>query len=155
MGIKVLFLDIDGVLNNKDITRYHKGRPGEYAYGVFTGEDYFDPRCVQNLNTIIKETGAKIVISSSWRLLFDMETLTDFFVSQKIEGEIIGYTNRFSGERGHEIQEWLDRHEEVEKFVILDDNTDMAHLTDYLVKTTWESGLEEHHVKEAIRILNC
>jgi len=152
--MKVIFLDIDGVLNNKDITCFHKGRPGEYAYGVFTGEDYFDPKCVACLNKIIQVTGAKLVISSSWRLLFDIETLSGFFVSQKIEGKIIDYTDRFGGERGHEIQAWLTAHPEVESFVILDDDSDMAHLLPYHIKTGWEKGLEEHHVNVAIDMLN-
>jgi len=152
--MKIIFLDIDGVVNNQDITRFHQGRAGEYAYGVFTGEDYFDPHCVENLNEIIRTTGAKLVISSSWRLLFDMETLSDFFVKQKIEGEIIDYTNRYKGERGHEIQEWLTRHPEVESFVILDDDSDMAHLLPYHVKTSWKKGLEKKHIKLAVDMLN-
>lgn len=152
--MKIIFLDIDGVINNQDITRFHKGRPGEYAYGVFTKEDYFDPRCVGYLNEIIRETSAKLVISSSWRILFDMETLTDFFVRQNIEGEIIDYTDRFGGERGHEIQAWLDAHQDIDSFVILDDDSDMVHLSPYHVKTTWKQGLQRKHVKMAIDMLN-
>jgi len=133
---------------------FNKGLPGDYAYGVFTGQDYFDPRCVANLNAIVKATNAKFVLSSSWRMLFDMETMVDFLKHQKVTGELIDYTNRFYGDRGHEIQEWLDRHPEIESFVILDDDEDMVHLTPRLVRTTWEKGLEEHHVEQAIALLN-
>ena len=77
-----------------------------------------------------------------------------FFIRQKIEGEIIDYTNSYYGERGHEIQEWLDRHPETESFVILDDGTDMAHLASYLVNTDFANGLEDKHVSQAIEILS-
>lgn len=153
-GQKIIFLDIDGVINTQDITRFHKGRPGEYAYGVFTEEDYFDQGCVKCLNSIISSTDAKLVISSSWRILFDMEMLSDFFSRQNVQGEIIDYTGRMGCERGHEIQAWLNTHKGIKSFVILDDGSDMVHLSPYLVKTTWEKGLEEEHVAEAISILN-
>lgn len=151
--MKIIFLDIDGVLNNQDITNFHKGKVGDEAYDVFDRDDLFDPKCVNNLNSIIEATGAKIVISSSWRVLFDINELRDILANQKVNGEIIDHTNRFGCERGHEIQEWLDRHPDVSSFVMLDDGTDMAHLIDRLVNTDFEKGLEEKHIEEAIKML--
>ena len=150
----IIFLDIDGVVNNSDITKF-EGRTGEYAYGVFTSEKYFDSNCVACLNKIIEATGADIVISSSWRILFDKETLSSFFERQGVKGTIIDCTRRDSqGLRGLDIQDWLDRHPEVKSFVILDDVDDMAHLMPYLIHTTYDKGLEEHHVNEAIAMLS-
>ncbi|KKM97710.1 hypothetical protein LCGC14_1165280 [marine sediment metagenome] len=151
----VIFLDIDGVLNNVDITRFHKGRPGEYAYGVFTNENYFDPNCVACLNKIIETTKADIVISSTWRILFDIETLSDFFKRQSVKGKVIGCTGRSQQRiRGLEIQDWLSEHPKIKNFVILDDDSDMVHLMSHLVKTSWGKGLEEHHIDKAIAVLN-
>ena len=57
-----LFLDIDGVLNTKWwYTQMDRNTPREkYGYA-------FDPNAVANLKRIIDETGADIVISSSWK----------------------------------------------------------------------------------------
>jgi hypothetical protein len=59
--------------------------------------------------------------------------------------------------RGQEIQAWLDGAPrygiEVESFVILDDDSDMVHLADRLVKTSFETGLLDEHVDRAIAML--
>ena len=52
---KIIFLDIDGVLNSET---YDKNRTA----------GAIDPECAKRLNRIIKETNADIVISSSWKL---------------------------------------------------------------------------------------
>lgn len=58
--MKVIFLDIDGVLN----TKYWENMKVRDQYG-----HTFDPNSVANLARIIEETGAEIVISSSWKCL--------------------------------------------------------------------------------------
>lgn len=62
--IKILFLDIDGVLNTKYwYSQMDRNAPkDQYGYG-------FDPTSVANLAQIIEKTGAEIVISSSWKEL--------------------------------------------------------------------------------------
>jgi hypothetical protein len=57
--------------------------------------------------------------------------------------------------RGLEIQEWLDAHPEVERFVILDDECDMAHLEPFMVKTKFDCGLTEQDAEKAIAILEA
>ena len=61
---KILFLDLDGVLNT---ARWHRqadrhAMQDEYGYK-------FDPSAVTNLKKILDETGADIVISSSWKCM--------------------------------------------------------------------------------------
>jgi hypothetical protein len=57
-------------------------------------------------------------------------------------------------ERGHEIQAWLDtQNSNVESFVILDDDSDMAHLLSKLVQTKFEFGLTERDATRAITLL--
>jgi len=117
--MKVIFLDIDGVLNV-----YGEGRD-EYGPG-------FHKHLVDNLKSIIDQTDAKIVISSSWRLsgLIAMEETWKY---RNLPGEIIDITpNLTYGEglksntpRGEEIKQWLDYHPEVTNYVILDDDIDM------------------------------
>lgn len=55
--------------------------------------------------------------------------------------------------RGLEIQEWIDAHPGVERFVILDDECEMVHLEPLLVKTKFDCGLTEQDVEKAIKIL--
>ena len=62
----------------------------------------------------------------------------------------------WDAQRGNEIQKWLDNNKEkynIEKFIILDDDFDMAHLKDRLVQTTWEQGLTSEVTETAIQIL--
>ena len=63
---KVLFLDIDGVLNT-DRQHWHCQMNGVTPVDEFGYE--FDPKAVDNLTTILEETSAEIVISSSWKFL--------------------------------------------------------------------------------------
>ena len=146
--MKVIFLDIDGVVNSEDSWR----RRGDSLY-----DDIPDEEHIKHLNTIVKETGAEIVISSSWRSVFTLLGLKYIMHGQGSIGKIIGKTPKIEHDtvRGMEIQKWLDdTNEEIESFVILDDDCDMAHLSDKLVKTTWETGLQEEHAMLAIEILN-
>lgn len=61
---KIIFLDIDGVLNTKYWYNQMSRSTPKDKYGYA-----FDPNAVANLKRIIDETGADIVISSSWKSL--------------------------------------------------------------------------------------
>jgi hypothetical protein len=65
--------------------------------------------------------------------------------------EVYGHIDRVF--RGHEIDLWLRKHPEVERFVILDDCSDMAMHTNRLVQTDCQEGLLDEHVELAIRVL--
>ena len=171
--MKVIFLDIDGVVNtwdsqanSDDNNRDHPSfPPKELLY------DVLDPPSVDAVNQITDATEAKIVVSSTWRVLFEFRILKAFLKRQGIKAEVVGKTPdlvRWSRgaaaseggillakQRGDEIQAWLDEHTEVEKFIILDDDADMAHLIDRLVqpRPSMETGLEQHHVDKAIEML--
>lgn len=54
--IKVIFLDVDGVLNSDRTVRKTQG-----------GYTFVDNRQMKNLKHIINMTGAKVVLSSDWR----------------------------------------------------------------------------------------
>lgn len=64
--MKIIFLDIDGVLNHEDF--YRERFEKRYDDGAIEHPySEIDPKTVQRLNKIIEETGANIVISSTWR----------------------------------------------------------------------------------------
>jgi hypothetical protein len=68
---KIIFLDIDGVLNNSKWLKENKNNP-------------IDPAAVNRINVIMQKTDAKIVISSSWRIKFlnttnSFESIKEFF----------------------------------------------------------------------------
>jgi len=153
--MKVIFLDVDGVLCTSDCLRMRLAP---------TGHHVFNPACVGALNDIIAATGAKLVLSSSWRHFMSIRkfnTHSKAFGVPPCIDETPTLSQTFSADglyiaqqRGTEIKAWLDAHPEVDKFVILDDNSDMASLMDFLIQTDMDRGLTEYHAKRAIKLLN-
>lgn len=129
--MKVLFLDVDGVLNT--FRDYETIGDDVMFYRI-------NRRCLDRLKNIIKETGCKLVLSSSWRVMKDgRETL------EKIgELEFIGETDEDSGPRGFQIKRWLDKHPEVENYCIVDDDGDMMqNQLPHFIQTDPEYGITE------------
>jgi hypothetical protein len=163
---KVIFLDIDGVLNTQD---WHSRKTNDNPRDEFGWA--FDPVAVENLGHIVKETGASIVISSSWKFL-GMAKLKQMWKIRKLPGILLDITpNTVSDEmllnanleemelgvcRGNEIKEWLSRHkEEVSNYVIIDDYDDLLlEQEDHTVLTDSLIGITEFDAMKAIRILN-
>lgn len=144
--MKVIFLDIDGVLNSvESMTIKHSLK-----------ERHTDMPCkvyVRYLNKIIESTGAKLVISSTWRLGNTSWLLDMLLYALDCTGQVVGSTYHISGcTRGAEIKKFLE-HNNVEKFVILDDDSDMEDLLPYLVQTSNKVGLTEEDADKAIDIL--
>lgn len=151
--MKIIFLDIDGVLNNQPhaIALHRLVEEGKMSSKEFydTWDLPYDDTALP-LKHIVDETGAKIVLSSSWRLLpkeverlskklkeYNLEIMdkTCYCVSLNKAIELgcdpsksyFGNETHDSGkktilsDRGIEITEWLSRHPGVESYVILDD----------------------------------
>lgn len=146
--MKVIFLDVDGVLNG--------GKTDGYSRKLI-GDVYF-----QRLKRLVDTTNAKVVLSSSWRIGYDPEShAPSKTLHDKLKGmgvDLYGMTpliKWFDGKtRGDEIREWLVKHPEVDHFVILDDDCDMAEYTETnLVKTDTKVGLQDDDVDKAIAIL--
>ena len=141
--IKVVFLDVDGVLNSvRD------------DYDIDLNSGYH----LKLLQKIIKSTGAKIVLSSSWRR--DVP-LMKFNLLPRLEEygmEIMDCTPYICNGscRGDEIREWIKRTEYgITQFAILDDNNDMAEFTDTnLIQTNTKFGLQEIDAIRCIDLLN-
>ena len=137
--MKVIFLDIDGVLNCATTKE---------RWGGFIGmsEDK-----VLLFNRILEETGAYVVLSSTWR--HDDDWLETMFRNGLNIDRFIGRTKSLGGMRGFEINEWLSRHQGVDKFAIIDDDSDMLP-GQKLFRTTWEHGLTEDIANQIIEYFN-
>jgi hypothetical protein len=157
-NMKVIFLDIDGVLNSFDnmyalrFIDYNNGPLDRDRYGVF-----FDERCVRWLRLILHETKAKIVISSAWKDS-GLKVMQAMWQERKLPGEVIDITpdalDIMDESRGREIQMWLDKHE-VESYCIIDDNSDMLpEQMKYFVQTESVVGLNRESYRQANFILN-
>ena len=151
--MKIIFLDIDGVLNCE-----YAYKQGECKYVEWTDEDgntqHHQSFCSWSkdwLNRLIENTDAKIVISSTWRRE-GLKWLHQVWKIEGMKGEIIGITPSFRGDvegytipRGCEIEKWLKdnrfqhinwSHEEqkkvmdesgIESYLIIDDDSDMLY----------------------------
>jgi hypothetical protein len=142
----VVFLDFDGVLTN-----------------FMTGFTRGHPDCVEQLNRITDETEAVIIVSSSWRR-GGLDKIRSILHDWGVTGQAIGVTpdlarKNDSGvwravQRGSEIALWMTRNRrEFERFVILDDESDMMAVIAFLVKTDTLSGLTSDEADRAIEIL--
>ena len=155
---KLIFLDIDGVMNSLRSARANYDKAHRLQVNVY---DFFDPIAVRELNRICKRHYPDIVISSTWRrvrpYLQDFQLLRDHFASQgfKYPDCIIDRTPIMNVERGHEIQAWLINNckGQTVKIVILDDNRDMVHLMPHLVKTNFKYGITVKLASTVIREL--
>jgi hypothetical protein len=142
--MKVIFLDIDGVLNSAQYIRRDD-------VDFDNPQCQIDPDAVVRLNTITETTGASIVVSSTWRLLFPLPQLQTCLAAYKINALVFDKTG-VQDKRKFEIQEWLDCHSGIESYVIIDDET-IEGFHGHTVKTIFEDGLQDHHIQQAIAIL--
>jgi len=87
-NIRVIFLDIDGVLNHTIWWRnQEKNNPNEDEYPYC----HIDPSSVKLLNKLIATTNAKVVISSVWKSR-GVEQLQKILDARGFIGEIIDIT---------------------------------------------------------------
>ncbi|MDE7264993.1 MAG: hypothetical protein K2N52_01805 [Clostridia bacterium] len=155
--MKIIFLDIDGVLNS----RIYDGKRDK------SRQTDIDETRLPLVKSIVDRTGAKIVLSSTWRVHWDKNPdkcdedgayINSTFA--KFGLEVYGKTPDLGidFDRPEEISAWLEcAAEEIKSFVIIDDyRYAWGKLSDNFVKTNpnFGLGLEEEHVKQAIEILN-
>jgi len=156
--MKVIFLDIDGVLNHHT---WCLGKEFKKRYCEKTGYDetaWFDPSSVDLLNQILKETKAEIVVSSTWRYSRNQELLQILFDQVNIKGTVLDKTPDLglNKTRGEEIQKWLDNTTlNIESYVIIDDDFDMlVSQKPNFINVSADCGISEQNVQEVIKILN-
>jgi len=126
--MKVLFLDIDGVLNS--------------------GTGIIDHGLLGLIKVIVVATNCKIVLTSTWRI--DYRHVVDA-VFKDSDLEIFCQTPQtFSGKRSYEIKLWLDEHPEVTNFAIVDD---VPICVKNFFQTDRNSGITEKIADEVIEHL--
>ncbi len=158
--MKVIFLDIDGVLNTYDSK--------ERAFGYIFVED----RKVALLQQLVERSGAKIVLSSTWREGWDMQLHPEDYgkidtssiklfeaLKQKLleyDMELLDHTP-VCGKRGKEIDAWLHmwQGEPIESFVILDDmsGVELRPHSRWHIQTGITVGLQQKHIEKALKML--
>lgn len=161
MNNKYIFLDFDGVLNSwrSDIAFYGiQSNPEQMIAGFNYIDPKFDPVSVGLLRRLVLATNAKIVISSSWRLLNKVSNIhTSFnYYNWNTTNIIVSMTPRIHNRpRGAEIEQWLtDNAQPDDKYVILDDSADMLeHQTLHFVHTDPRLGFGYDDFHEALKIL--
>jgi hypothetical protein len=182
--MKLIFLDIDGVLNCENAYRRGECQYQEWIWEDGRKDHYqrFCKRSKDLLNQLIDATEAKIVISSSWRTS-GIEFMKKVWELEDMHGEIIGITPsmRTSGisiPRGMEIHYYLEhdlgfRHinwsadeqqklmdkSGVENYIIIDDDSDMLygqrnHFVHVLPSPRNKEGFNQKYYKEALSKLS-
>jgi hypothetical protein len=158
--MKVIFLDFDGVLNDEKWVAQGRDESCDVHSAQWDASG-LDPSKVRILNDIVSKTGAKIVISSSWRMGRTIGQIREILEIVGFVGEIIGRTksSRCQGDdRGDQIAHWLQVEKAmfgdcVETFAILDDDNDMGPVMPMLVKTSFREGLTEEKAEQVVRLL--
>lgn len=154
--LKLLFLDIDGVLNQE-------GSDAPEDTLLLEG-GLVNKHCVSALNELIDATGAKIVISSTWRRQgLPYNTLLE---GSGVIGEVIGETPMLGNYffRGNEIWAYIDQNLELlgvssvnnfNQYLILDDSEDILYWQrNNFYRTESRVGLTRDGAYRAARQLN-
>lgn len=161
----IIFLDFDGPICN------HRASlsVGEDKHG--SGMSYLDPIACGLIKRLCEEHNARIVVSSSWRVDFDLVTMTavlgaacaglDRYVYQDQQyWRTVPYTYfspeelELSSDRGLEIKLWLKSNKfKYKGFVVIDDMSDMRPVQAQLVRVDPYEGFGFLNYMQAKKIL--
>jgi hypothetical protein len=133
--MRVIFLDIDGVMNR---TGY---RPRGESRGL---RSWIEPELAARLVALAGQVGAELVMSSDWRSSADLAGLRAELAAAGITTPLAGITPVIPGERWCEIRAWLDEHAVADAAcAIIDDLWDMGPLAPRFVRISPLAGLDE------------
>lgn len=150
----IIFLDIDGVLNcEKDYIVIDQNYS---RFAVPKYEDNLNPDLIANLNELIKETGATVVVHSMWRLSLDKDKLNALLRKNGLCVDIKEVTNIRIENRWDSILDYFSRVPFGTKCIIIDDEVLREDLADTLynimVQTSFEDGFTQEKLEEARKI---
>ena len=161
--MKFIFLDIDGVLATDEEfmtnrTEFRTKNPEAKELGI----PYpFNSDCVKIFNEILEQTDAKIILSSDWRLHWNLEELDKIFKYNGVIKSPEATTSFSKWKMSSSLQ--LDRIKQIEQYVhyseithwVAIDDLNLSDLGDRFVRTTDNEGLKELGIKNKIlNILN-
>lgn len=153
--MRVIFLDIDGVLNSEEWNRYVQS----FTYGArFNSYYLLSQEMILRLQNVVFQTNAEIVLTSSWRT---NERAMDALRRQlslyhlSIKDTTVSYAY---GDRADEIKLWLESHANVTSYAIIDDYDDGFTqdevLSTHYVQPSYEHGLTDKKTAEIVKILS-
>jgi hypothetical protein len=139
MARRVLFLDIDGVLNRTGF------RPRE-STGL---RSWIEPELARRLSEVLRAIGADIVMSSDWRLNRTLPQLREELHAATIAGMLADVTPALAGQpRWREIEAWMTANDVAhDSAVIVDDIYDMGDLAARFVRASPLTGLDDAAVR--------
>ena len=162
-----IFLDIDGVMNNRIDWMSKVDNKSEN----FEDHRMFCDEAWEMLSNVVRETGAKVILSSSWRLGFKnhngyvvcksndcplSKRLLSYFKKYNIE--LVGLTTNHYDYRGKQIRDYVKRNLfTTDKWVVLDDeDRDIKGYCkeEQIIKTDFETGLLPEHCEKIINYFN-
>jgi len=152
---KILFLDIDGVLNS---AAYYAAHP-EIDKWEYLDKHDIDPDAIAQLNRIVDATGCEIVISSGWRYTWTLNKLYDIFKFKSYTGKgLLSSTDNLGKLRSDEIFRWINEHGEPDwRYCVVDDepiDLDLDRVKDIFVRTMYATGLDQVAADRVITMLN-
>lgn len=154
--MKIIFLDIDGVLNTCEYDKVAK------SFKIH-------PDKIERLNSLLKETDSHIVLSSSWRYFvhngsMNLHGLEWLFRTHGLEvGRLVDITppDKEDETRGETITRWIKHHRSdkyihIESYCIIDDmsiNNFLEH-EDRFIHSNPQTGLTDGNCNTAKYILS-
>jgi hypothetical protein len=150
--MKILFLDIDGVLNSvRSAVALHG-----YPYTEVCHEK-FDEVALGLIRQLCEKTGTRICLSSTWRYTADLDTLAkDLDLPILWSTPILARTNKELC-RGDEIKEFVtifDHLDRLDKYAIVDDDSDMLEeQLPFFVKADNREGLSYTNYEKLLELL--
>lgn len=166
--MRVLFLDIDGVLNDNGYIS--SAQPGDGSLSIvdasYSNAHEIDPERVALVNAIVERTGCEVVLSSAWRLLFGLERVAAWLRERGARFTLLDQTpgagsvvaqnrvwprfSRWLPRRSDEIQAWLDEHPSVEAWAVIDDDRDADLGDGSFTHVRGATGIETAHVEAIV-----
>lgn len=152
---RIIFLDIDGVLNSAKWMVSQSFDEKVYTSMFERHINDLDPAAVKMISDLAVETQSGIIVSSSWRILHPLHEIRDMLKACGMDERVLphGVTPRSRKSfRGDEVNEWLEQNPDVCIHVIFDDDNDF-HPNQPLINTSWEVGVQPEHIERARKIL--
>ena len=106
----VIFLDFDGVIRVAVDGGWIAADQAEFCQGR-----------MKMLGEVCRSTGAKIVVSSDWRHLENLEEIKGYLSPYLTPHLHEDWNTPICGHRWNEVERWLRDHDEVERYAILED----------------------------------
>lgn len=159
-GKKVAFLDFDGVLNTDPQTDAARS----YDHPLFNPLTHMDRVRVARFFELALRFDLEVVISSTWREIYDLPTLRAFLYAMgfldtdRVIAKTPYHRKMRDAPRHVQIVAWLtDRGlKRPSHFIILDDNPMASHaeLAPFFVRTNPYNGFDEEAFQRAAKILS-